>query len=441
MVCCAIGTYTDTVKETLLKNCESFSTNLSEAYASDQSITGENAQKFLDNAENEYHYHISVYDMNGRRLYSSGEKSISSAVMAYTRTNDYLEFGYFTEDAQDLQLCCATRFFSRKADGEITWFYLEVISDAANVAFYTRMLAVSLLTGLLISTLLFMLLFRMGARRLDQEFEKINSVVSQYAEGDFAARVEVPEHNQLYPFACTLNRMAEFIEQNETTRKNFVANVSHELRTPMTTIGGFADCILDGTIPPEQHIRYVRIISEEIHRLRTLVNSMLNLSKFEAGEMQLRLSSFDAASLLIKTVLMFERRISSKNVEVEGLEDASLMVRADEDLIFQVLYNLVENAVKFVNEGGTISFSFRTEDGTAFICVKNTGEGLSADELPKVFDRFYKTDTSRSKDKTGMGLGLAIARKIIHLHQGHIVVKSVKGEYTSFEVQIPLNGI
>ena len=136
---------------------------------------------------------------------------------------------------------------------------------------------------------------------------------------------------------------------------------------------------------------------------------------------------------------MFEKRISDKHVEVEGLEDAELVVKADEDLMFQVLYNLIENAVKFVNEGGTISFAMRTEKDIAYIEIRNTGEGLKDDELPKIFDRFYKTDTSRSKDKTGLGLGLSIARKIVHLHQGHIVVKNVRGEYTSFEVQIPVD--
>jgi signal transduction histidine kinase len=166
---------------------------------------------------------------------------------------------------------------------------------------------------------------------------------------------------------------------------------------------------------------------------------MLNLTKFEAGEMALRITSIDIGQLLIKTVLMFEKRINDKHVEVEGLEDLSLTIKADEDLIFQVFYNLIENAVKFVNEGGTISFSVREEKGKAFISFKNTGDGLRTDELPKIFDRFYKTDTSRSQDKTGLGLGLSIARKIVHLHSGHIIVRSVRGEYTLFEVQLPVN--
>lgn len=299
------------------------------------------------------------------------------------------------------------------------------------------MLTRNMILCLLAVTVIFMVIFHLGAGKLDHQLDEITKVANQYAEGEFSARVSLPEQANLYSLGCTLNRMAEFIEQNETTRRNFVANVSHELRTPMTTIAGFADGILDGTIPKEQHKKYLKIITEEIHRLKTLVQSMLNLTKFEAGEMQIHLAETNIAELLIRTVLMFEKRITGKHVEVEGLEDIALTLNADEDLMSQVLYNLIENAVKFVNEGGIISFQVYTEDKTAHICIKNTGEGLANDELPRIFDRFYKTDTSRSQDKTGLGLGLSISRKIVHLHQGHIVVKSVKGEYTSFEVQIP----
>ena len=298
------------------------------------------------------------------------------------------------------------------------------------------MLVRNLIFCLLAVIALFMLIFRFGVRKLDNDLDEITRTANQYAQGEFSARVNLPEQSKLYSFGCTLNRMADFIEQNETTRRNFVANVSHELRTPMTTIAGFADGILDGTIPPEQQKKYLKIITDEIHRLKTLVQSMLNLTKFEAGEMQIHLASVNIAELLIRTVLMFEKRINDKNVDVEGLEDMSMTVQADEDLMFQVLYNLIENAVKFVNSG-VISFSLYEEEGIAHICIKNTGEGLANDELPKIFDRFYKTDTSRSQDTTGLGLGLSISRKIVHLHKGHIVVKSVKGEYTSFEVQIP----
>ncbi|MCR4646581.1 MAG: HAMP domain-containing histidine kinase [Oscillospiraceae bacterium] len=444
MVCSAVATYSDMIKTTLLQNTEALSANISDIYSHEYDTSDPELRQLIRTAENEYGYRLWLYDSTAKELYpgeSDGMRLLTPSVRSYLERDDYLELGYFSENAEKPELCCVIRFYVEQKDSEPKQFYLAALSDASHLQEYSLMLVRNLVVCLLIAVLVFMVLFRLGARRLDMQFEEISHVTRQYAEGEFAARVNLQEHDALYPFGCTLNRMAEFIEQNETTRRNFVANVSHELRTPMTTIGGFADGILDGTIPPEQERRYIKIIAEEIHRLRTLVNSMLNLTKFEAGEMQLRIAQVDIAKLLIKTVLMFEKRINDKNVEVEGLEEAELVVKADEDLMFQVLYNLIENAVKFVNEGGTISFATRTEKGIAYIEVKNTGEGLKDDELPKIFDRFYKTDTSRSKDKTGLGLGLSIARKIVHLHQGHIVVKSVRGEYTSFEVQIPVDGV
>ncbi|MBQ9696656.1 MAG: HAMP domain-containing histidine kinase [Oscillospiraceae bacterium] len=444
MVCSAVATYTDSVKQMLLQNCQALSANISTVYLHDDPEAQDEIAKLIRTAETEYGYRLWLYDAQAQEIYPGEGGSfrlLTAQIRAYVNVDDYMELGYYTDDAEHPQLCCVIRSAYEDEEHLLHYFYVAALSDAANVQEYSFMLVRSLVISLLIAMLVFMLLFRLGTSQIDGQFEEITEVTRQYAEGDFSARVMLPEHATLYPYGSTLNRMAEFIEQNETTRRNFVANVSHELRTPMTTIGGFADGILDGTIPPEQHKKYIRIIAEEIHRLRTLVNSMLNLTRFESGEMQLRAANVDIAQLLIRTVLMFEKRISDKRVEVEGLEDVSLTVRADEDLMFQVLYNLIENAVKFVNEDGVISFSLHEENGTAYICVKNSGEGLADDELPRIFDRFYKTDTSRSKDKTGLGLGLSIARKIVHLHQGHIVVKSVKGEYTSFEVQIPVNGI
>ncbi len=441
MICSAVATYTDTVRNALLQNCDALTANMEKIYSL-PGATSDDLDKLLRTAEMEYGYRIWVFREDGTECYPDQENgyTLPSSIRYYVESDNFNELGYYTNNAEQQQLCCVMPFHMKNADEETRGFYLAAVSDAGQLQEYSLMLVRSLVICLLLAMLLFMLLFRFAAAPLDRQLEEVSKVAKRYAEGEFSARVSLPEHSTLYPFGCTLNRMAEFIEQNESTRRNFVANVSHELRTPMTTIAGFADGILDGTIPPDQHQRYLRIIADEIHRLHTLVNSMLNLTKFEAGEMSIRISNTDVAKLLIKTVLMFEKRISDKHVEVEGLEDISLVIKADEDLLFQVLYNLIENAVKFVNEGGTISFSLREEEGMTCIAVKNTGEGLDDDELPKIFDRFYKTDASRSKDKTGLGLGLSIARKIVHLHGGHIVVKSVKGEYTCFEVQLPVNG-
>lgn len=440
MICSAVASYRETIQTVIRQNCDALVSNIKENYHLPDDISGTKISRLVRNAELEYGYHIFVYDETGKELYpgESHENNIlTPTVRSYISRDDFIQIGYYTSDASEAQICCAIRFYLEDKDGNVSQYYLASVSNAGVVQEYSFMLTRNLILCLLAVTIIFMVIFHLGAGKLDNQLDEIAKVANQYAEGEFSARVTLPEQANLYPLGCTLNRMAEFIEQNETSRRNFVANVSHELRTPMTTIAGFADGILDGTIPPQQHKKYLKIITEEIHRLKTLVQSMLNLTKFEAGEMQIHLAEIDIAQLLIRTVLMFEKRITDKKVDVEGLEDISLTVRADEDLMFQVLYNLIENAVKFVNQGGVISFQLYAEDGIAHICIKNTGEGLADDELPRIFDRFYKTDTSRSQDKTGLGLGLSISRKIVHLHQGHIVVKSVKDEYTSFEVQIP----
>ena len=164
---------------------------------------------------------------------------------------------------------------------------------------------------------------------------------------------------------------------------------------------------------------------------------MLNMTKFESGTMMPNFRETNLTDLVIQTVLMFEKKIDEKNIEILGLDSERLIAVADADLMQQVIYNLVENAVKFVNTGGTLTFEFEKVDGMNCFSIKNTGEGLRDNEIQQVFDRFYKTDESRGKDAAGLGLGLAISRKIVHLHKGHIIVKSVYGEYTKFIIQIP----
>lgn len=273
-------------------------------------------------------------------------------------------------------------------------------------------------------------------KRLLRPIKEMTDAAQRFGRGDFSQRIEIYDDNEIGILACTLNEMAYSLSMLENSRKSFVANVSHELKTPMTTIGGFIDGILDGTIPPEKHRQYLKIVSEEVSRLSRLVRSMLNISKYETGEVKLKITSFDVTSLAVKTLLLFEGQIEKKKIEIVGLDSPPLYMEGDVDLIQQVVYNLVENAVKFVNEGGYIAFKFEYQNENAVFSIKNSGEGLTQDELPKVFDRFYKTDESHGKDKTGVGLGLAIVRSIINLHGGNILVRSTKGEYTEFSFSL-----
>ncbi len=296
---------------------------------------------------------------------------------------------------------------------------------------------------LIIAVIAFSVIFFVSAvlinfhvKRYAEPLKKMTLAAKRFGAGDFSEKVEVADHNEIGFLASTLNEMAASLEEIEETRKSFISNVSHELKTPMTTIGGFVDGILDGTIPESERRRYLRTVSEETQRLSRLVRSMLNISKYESGEIALVRKEFDLTTLTIKTVLLFEHRIDDKKVDIRGLDAPVFTVNADPDLIQQVIYNLTENAVKFVDEGGYIEYSFFTDEGKTHLSIKNSGGGLRKNEMNKVFDRFYKTDESRGKDTTGVGLGLSIVRSIIKLHDGNILVRSKEGEYTEFEFSI-----
>lgn len=258
-----------------------------------------------------------------------------------------------------------------------------------------------------------------------------------FAKGDFAARVPVEGDEEIEQLAMAFNNMAANLAKLEASRRSFVANVSHELKTPMTTIGGFIDGILDGTIPQDKYHHYLGIVSNEVKRLSRMVVAMLNISRIEAGEMQLKLQNVDINETVCRTVLGFEQTIEEKNIDIRGLDAGRIFVEADPDLVHQITYNLIENAVKFTPHSGVISIGYMNEGRLLAVSIKNTGSGISKEELPFLFERFYKSDRSRSMDKTGVGLGLHIVKSLVHLQGGTITVKSVEGEYTEFVFTLP----
>lgn len=274
--------------------------------------------------------------------------------------------------------------------------------------------------------------------RLVMPLREMSEAALAFGKGDFSRRVPVRGSDEMSGLAAAFNSMATSLAESENISRSFVANISHELKTPMTTIAGFINGILDGTIPPERHDHYLRIVSNEVLRLSRLVKSMLDLSRIDSGEMVLRRSDFDLQETVFNTMLSFEKLIEDRKIEVAGMEDCrSVRVNGDADMMYQVVYNLVENAVKFTPERGTITVSVFEKGGRAHVTIRNTGAGISQEELPLVFGRFYKTDKSRSSDKNGMGLGLYIVRTIIQLHGGDIEVRSREGEYCEFEFYIP----
>ena len=217
-----------------------------------------------------------------------------------------------------------------------------------------------------------------------------------------------------------------------------MASVSHDLRTPMTTISGFIDGILDGTIPPEEEKKYLGLVSNEVKRLSRMVVSMLNLSKIEAGEVPLSPIDYDIGKQIFETLLSFEKKIDEKHIGIEGFEDIeNVIIRADRDLLQQVIYNLLDNAVKFTPENGTIYIYANNDGEKTTVRIRNSGAGVSPQEISRIFERFYKVDKSRSYDVKGVGLGLYIVKTIINMHDGEITASSKQGEYTEFAFEIP----
>lgn len=315
--------------------------------------------------------------------------------------------------------------------------YIFVSSPATAMQYFlVEMLNMFAISALAVIVISFIIIYFITSRMVKPLREMVGAVQS-FAKGDFSVRVPVTSYDEVGQLAIAFNNMATSLASTESVRRSFIGNVSHELKTPMTTIAGFIDGILDGTIPPDKRDKYLRIVSDEVNRLARLVRSMLNIARMESGEMKLAPVDFDINQTVCTTVFTFEQQIDQKNLEIRGLDSGKFMVSADPDLIHQVVYNLVENAVKFANDGGYLEFSYRAEGAYTCVGIKNSGDGIPKDEIPHVFEKFYKSDRSRSLDKNGVGLGLHIVRTIINLHSGNIIVRSVEGEYCEFEFTVP----
>ncbi len=269
-------------------------------------------------------------------------------------------------------------------------------------------------------------------RRQTETLRDLSRAAKQFAHGDFSARID-PEGagEEVAELAIAFNNMAGSLEKSESLRQEFISNVSHELKTPMTTIAGFMDGMLDGTIPPERYSYYMKTVSDEVKRLNRMVRSMLDISRLKATGGEIQKSRFDVTEALGRTLLTFEQKIEAKNLDVQvNIPDRSVWVLANEDAITQVIYNLIDNGVKFAEPGTPFLLTVSTYGGKALISVADTGPTIPAEELPLVFDRFHKSDKSRSEDTSGVGLGLYIVKTILGSHGEDISVTSREGVTT-----------
>ncbi|MFG6372979.1 MAG: HAMP domain-containing histidine kinase [Oscillospiraceae bacterium] len=278
-------------------------------------------------------------------------------------------------------------------------------------------------------------------KRQTRPLKEMAETVREFGHGDFDKRMsptQTGRPDEMGELARAFNAMADSLAKAEAQRSEFIANVSHELKTPMTTISGFADGILDGTVPPEREAAALETISSETKRLARLVRRMLDLSRLQSGEGITAQEQFDAVELTARALVSLEGKISAKGLDVVvDLPEEPVLVWGEPDAITQVCYNLLDNAIKFAHEGGHLWVSIRREGAKALVTVKDEGATIPPEELDSIFDRFHKSDKSRSMDRDGVGLGLYIVKTILNEHRENITVESAEG-LTTFTFSLTL---
>lgn len=299
-----------------------------------------------------------------------------------------------------------------------------------------RMVFVTLILVAVVATLMSFL----TSNNIVLPVRQMKEAADAITKGDFSQEINITSRDEIGQLATSFNKMAKELQEVDTLQSDFLANISHDFRSPLTSIKGYVEAMLDGTIPEELYPKYLSIVLDEANRLTKMTNNVLDLSKMENGQIELHPVRFDINEMIVKLALSLEQRIEEKkiNIDFQFIQE-KLFVNADLDLIQRVIYNLLDNALKFTEEEDSISVETSVVGRKAYIVVADSGSGISEEALPYVFDRFHKgDDKSRGKNKQGTGLGLAIVKQIILNHHEEITVRSKLGEGTKFAFTLPL---
>lgn len=286
---------------------------------------------------------------------------------------------------------------------------------------------------LLISCLISFILVYFTSKRITKPLQDINDAAKVIASGNFNKRIEIVSEDEIGELGKSFNEMAEGLNRLEEYRSKFIANISHDLRSPITSIQGFLNAILDGTIPPEKQQKYLKIALDETKRLTKLTNDILELTKIESQSIEIVKENFDVNEMIRNILLSLEARITEKNITVKVIFiNESSWVYADAQKIERVIHNLLDNAIKFTEIDKSIIIETRQDNNKIYVSISDMGIGINEEQLKHIFERFYKADSSRGMDKKGTGLGLAIVKEIIKAHNESISVKSKEGVGTTF---------
>ena len=408
-----------------------------------ESATGQQLQSTISLIGQSSGNVVFATDTAGRVLMcSEGENCrhktvVSEKILEKIRTDgEYFELGDLGGAAPQRYYTSARAVYDEAGRAMV---YVFASADAAGMGvFVSDMFSSFVLSAglmLLVASVLSILL----TSRLTTPLRRIAAAARKFGGGDFSVRVPVEGDDEVAQLAQTFNNMASSLETIDSSRASFMGNIAHELRTPMTTIKGFIDGMLDGTIPPEMQQHYLSLVSQEVGRLARLTQNMLDITKLEAGEYRVHASSYDVWETITAVVLSAEQRIEENKIQIDGFAPSKTMVYADADLVYQVFYNIFDNAIKFTPEGGAIALSVTKSGGAVTISVQNTGEGISPEALPFVFERFYKEDKSRGLNARGNGLGLHICKVLVNLSGGKIWAESELGSWCRFSFTLPMN--
>ena len=387
---------------------------------------------------------IWVIDNQGHILFNSADAQIgqNAAQSEYTSLPDFVSnhfytigrfYGMFDEDTLSVfsPITSGYRVRSYVLIHKPVSGIVRFSNEFLNIAFYT--------VGILaLCTLLLLLAFSYLNYR---PLREITKVAQSYAKGNFEPRIHIHANDELGIIGNTMNYMANELDTLEEDQRKFISNVSHDFRSPLTSIKGYIEAMLDGTIPVELQDKYLNIILFETERLTKLTQGILDLNQFGRHRgIMLDLADFDINRMIKTTILTFEGTCEKKGITFDlVLTGQELFVHADMTKIQQVLYNLIDNATKFSHQNSAIKIETSIKNEKVFISVKDSGIGIPADSIKKIWERFYKTDLSRGKDKKGTGLGLAIVKEIIQAHNEHINVISTEGVGTEFIFTLPLS--
>lgn len=426
------------VKSTTAQSLYSEASLISKTYASDlynNEITVESAFKQLNALETYLSAPIWVVNPSGTVMVNSSQptditnpKVIADFTPSITSDTYYTTGDFFGEFPEEMLIVFSPITSNYKIRGYVV--ILKPVKDLAQQSnVYLTIVYITLVLLILLSLIILLFFTEMFYIPL----KKIIYATEQYADGNFHYELSVESNDEMGYLAGSLNYMANELAKAEDNQKKLVANVSHDFRSPLTSIRGYLEAILDGTIPPEMHDKYLHIVLNETDRLTKLTNGLLQLNNLNTTGMILEKTEFDMNHVIRDTVATFEGLCEKKQITISLiLVGNSMTVIGDMGKIQQVLYNLVDNAIKFSHNNSTITIETREKKSKLFVSVKDTGIGIPKDSLKLIFDRFYKTDLSRGKDKKGTGLGLAITKEIIHAHGENINVISTEGVGTEF---------